>query len=371
MAGTYGSASDDLITQLREQPERFGLFAALRLIESHHPRCPRLGTSVKLSDDPVRLGQPPALDFAPATLAYCQQGDTGLPCYGNQPQAAREENPALQTQLRTLPMRLGVYSFGLFGPNGPLPLHLTEYARDRMRERDHTFARFADIFHHRMACLFYRAWANSQPTVALDRPEDEAFRDYVGTVFGLGTTAQHDRDALPDPFKLAHAGLLGALPRHPGGLETLAAACLGLPVRLQDYVGEWMPIEPRERSRLGVSPQTASLGQSAVLGERVWACQFRFRLIIGPMRLAHYRNLLPGGSGLEQLIAVVRNYQGDELAWDVQLQLKREEVPPLRLNGQFQLGWTSWLGHRPAHQGHADDLRLDPLAHAAGANRYH
>jgi predicted component of type VI protein secretion system len=29
------------------------------------------------------------------------------------------------------PARLLVYFFGLLGPNGPLPLHLTEYARER------------------------------------------------------------------------------------------------------------------------------------------------------------------------------------------------------------------------------------------------
>ena len=72
------------------------------------------------------------------------------------------------------PPRLQVRLFGLFGPNGPLPLHLTEYARERLRlAGDPTFARFCDIFHHRFLALFYRAWAQAQPHVNRDRPKDE------------------------------------------------------------------------------------------------------------------------------------------------------------------------------------------------------
>ncbi len=40
---------------------------------------------------------------------------------------------------------LAGYFFGMFGPNGPLPLHLTEYVRDREKmENDKTFRAFAD-----------------------------------------------------------------------------------------------------------------------------------------------------------------------------------------------------------------------------------
>jgi len=39
----------------------------------------------------------------------------------------------------------------------------------------------------------------------------------------------------------------------------------------------------------------------------------------------------------------------------VNLVLKREEVPPLRLDGQYRLGWTTWLGERTVKTD-ADDL---------------
>ena len=54
-------------------------------------------------------------------------------------------------------------------PMAPLPLHLTEYARDRLRNHhDPTFTAFADMFHHRMISLFYRAWTTGEPAPSYD-----------------------------------------------------------------------------------------------------------------------------------------------------------------------------------------------------------
>jgi predicted component of type VI protein secretion system len=66
-------------------------------------------------------------------------------------------------------------------------VHLTAYARERsLNQGDETFARFADMFHHRLLLLFYRAWAQAQPTVSLDRPAEDRFADYVGSFLGVG-----------------------------------------------------------------------------------------------------------------------------------------------------------------------------------------
>ena len=42
--------------------------------------------------------------------------------------------------------------------------------------------RFLDLFHHRFLALFYRAWAQAQPHVSRDRPDDDRFAVYVGRV---------------------------------------------------------------------------------------------------------------------------------------------------------------------------------------------
>ncbi|OYU89442.1 MAG: type VI secretion protein, partial [Burkholderiales bacterium PBB5] len=130
-----------LMAALASEPWRFDFFQALRQIDARQPQRPRLGTARRPADEAVRLGQTPAMSFAPATLHGLRQPEGGgVP-------------------------RIDVRFFGLFGPNGPLPLHLTEYARERqLHHGDETLARFADLFHHRLLLLFYRAWAQAQPT---------------------------------------------------------------------------------------------------------------------------------------------------------------------------------------------------------------
>ena len=64
------------------------------------------------------------------------------------------------------PPRLEQRFFGLLGPNGPLPLHLTEYARERLLHHgDATLVRFLDLFHHRLGlfCSIARGPRRARP----------------------------------------------------------------------------------------------------------------------------------------------------------------------------------------------------------------
>jgi type VI secretion system protein ImpH len=62
--------------------------------------------------------------------------------------------------------------------------------------------------------------------------------------------------------------------------------------------------------------------------------------------LADYERLLPGGAALQRLTAIVRNYAGDTMDWDVNLILAGDEVPRASLGGTTRLGHTSWTGTR-------------------------
>jgi type VI secretion system protein ImpH len=328
-----------LFETLRREPYAFHFFQALRRLECRYRELPRLGKSIRLVDDPVRLAQEPSLAFAPATLATFEPGGDGKP------------------------PRLSEYFLGLFGPQGPLPTHLTEYARDRLRNHgDRTFARFADVFHHRILCLFYRAWADTQPTVSFDRPETDRFKVYVGAPFGLGMPSLWNRDAVPDLAKFHYAGRLVIQTRNPDGLQAILADFFKLPVVIETFVGHWLPLSEASRCRLGETPATGQLGMTAVIGARAWDCQYKFRIVMGPMGLAEFQRLLPGSESLRRLVAWVRNYVGDELLWDFNPILKKEEVPPLVLGEGTRLGWTTWLTSRPLDRD-ADDLKLDAVTY--------
>jgi type VI secretion system protein ImpH len=330
--------SGALRERLREAPHVYNFFAVMRLLEALHADRPRLGRSRRPGADILRLVQEPSVTHAPSALAGYEPGADGRPD------------------------RLLVHFFGLFGPDGPLPLHLTEYARDRRRNHnDPTFQRFADLFHHRTLSLFYRAWADVRPTVAYDRPEEDKFRFYLGALIGLATPGMRNRDAMPDLAKLHFAGHLSAQTRHAEGLAAILSAFFTVAVSVEGFKGTWLPLPDADRTRLSGDATTASLGKTALLGGRVWSRQHKFRIVLGPLGLEEYERLLPGGLSFHRLIPLVRNYAGDVLIWDVNLILRREEVPEIRLGRQGRLGWTTWLMPRYARVD-AADLFLDASA---------
>jgi type VI secretion system protein ImpH len=328
------------LAKLAEAPYRYDFYQTLRRIECLYRDRPRWGHALRPIDEPLRLGQDADLSFAPAPLA------------------------ALETEADGRP-HLKVRLFGVLGPNGPLPLHLTEYARERQRQNgDPTFARFLDLFHHRFLSLFYRAWAQAQPCVNRDRPESDRFSSYVGTFLGLAPAALRDRDSVPDLAKFFHVGPLIRQSRNPEGLQGILTHFFRVPVTIQEFVGQWMPLDSRERTRL--NGDGAVLGAGSVLGSRVWDRQHKFRIQIGPLTLAQYQAFLPGGTPLRQLVDWVRLYLSFELDWDVRLQLLKTEVPALMLGHGGRLGWTTWLGGR-RQNADADNLCLVAEAFADGA----
>lgn len=325
-----------LIDALHAHPESFEFFEAVRRIECAYPEQPRLGESTKPSEDPVRLCQTPSLAFAPRMIDRVEKPVDGKPT------------------------RMHGLFFGLFGPNAPLPLHLTEYALDRqINAKDPTLTAFANIFHHRMMSLFYRAWADAQPTVQHDRPDEDRFGLYMGALVGLGTPHLDGRDALPDRFKRFFAGRLLQQTRNGEGLAALLRDFFRIPVRVIEFVGEWMQLPGEAHLCLGRTPDVAGLGRTTVMGAQVWGTQQRFRLRIGPLSGNEFNHFLPGGEALKELVAAVKTYVGEEKAWDVQLVLKGAEVPTTRLGQAGRMGLTTWMG-APPPQLDADNVLLRP-----------
>ncbi|MGR3320314.1 MAG: type VI secretion system baseplate subunit TssG [Pseudooceanicola sp.] len=328
------------LERLSRTPEKFHIFHALRVLEGAFPDAPRIGNSRRPKDDRIRLGQEAEMSFPPSSIK------------------------SFETPAGTRPGRLTNRFFGLFGPNGPLPLHLTEYARARLRHhRDPTLVAFANMLTHRMMSLFYRAWRSGQPAPSFDRGDNDAFERKVAAISGFHGEAMRGKDAFPDLAKRHFAGLLSQGPRNAEGLVAILEAFFGTRVRLQQFVGSWLTLEPDDRWQLGAP---ARLGQTTSIGERVWSRGAKFRLRIGPLSLAEYERLLPGGESLERLRAIVRNYVGDTLDWDVNLVLRAEDKPAPILGETVRLGHTGWIGAGKPGQD-ADDLFVEPGVGPGGA----
>jgi len=340
-----------ILTDIHAQPWNHDFFQALRRIECDSPHLPRLGHSLRLIDDPIRLGQQPGCAFAPSTLAALTLEDEGKPA------------------------RLEQFFFGLGGPNGPLPLHLTEYIRERQHNNaDDTSKRFLDIFHHRLLSLFYRAWAEARPTVSHDRPDDDYWAVRLAAFSGRGMPGLLDQGLIPGPAKLHFSGHLSAQTRYPDGLKAIIEDYFALPVQIEEFVGQWLGLP--ERSRLGTSAN--QLGVDFCLGSHAWDRQHKFRIRLGPLKLDEYMGMLPDGEPFRHLVAWVAEYLGHELDWDLNLILHQPQIPKLQLNGQLRLGFNTWLGcpsadaddlilahqyaDQPAFAGTASDLHPNPSA---------
>lgn len=331
------TASPDLSFVLglaKASPWKLDLFMLLRWIDAKQRNKPRFGMAIRPRDEAVRIGQTVSLQFAPTNV------DSVIP----------RDDGSLAIHQR---------GFGLFGPNGPLPIHLTEYALERAENfRDRSITAFADIFHHRSTLLFYRAWAQVQPTVSMDHADADRFSAYVSSLIGFGETSQQCQDTVPDSAKRYSSGHFVRQTRNPEGLVSTLIAFFGCEFSLVERCFQWLSLRGEDRTALGDASTHSRLGLGAICGASVPDRSHRFRLRVGPLSLASYEKFLPSGNRYIQLRDWVRNYVGFEFSWDACLVLSAAEVPALALGGTPRLGWTTWLGTRKS-PADADDLVLD------------
>ncbi|MDB6067531.1 MAG: Type secretion protein [Pedosphaera sp.] len=336
MASDGGQTPDNVISELEQRPYSFDLFRAIRLLESQFPDFPRIGYSQSPSQDPIRFAQNPSLAFAPSSI-----------------EALRREGPD------AIP-KLFIRHPGVFGPNGALPLHITEYARDRqLNSGDNTLVAFVNVFHHRLISLFYRAWADNQMALDMDRPNDQRYAFYLGSLFGIGMESLQGRDNVQDHAKLYFAGRLSTPTRNAEGLECILKAYFSVKAEVESFVGRWLDLPSDSICRLGESPRTGSIGSTVVVGSHFYECQLNFRIRMGPMSLEDYERMLPNGDAFKRLQYWILNYVGEHFFWDVELILDAAEVPQVSLGQSGRLGWTTWLKSQPFTQD-VRDLVLSP-----------
>jgi type VI secretion system protein ImpH len=337
----------------------FDFFRLVRLIQAARSDLKPIGLSKTPADDPLRFCQHPSLAFAPSTLDELVIDDA---------------DPAGAP-------RLYVNFMGLFGPNGPLPLHLTEYAIRRelgqrategaattastlpggtlpsntpaaRGQRDFAMSHFFDVFHHRLISLFFRAWAVCQPAVDLDRKQLQRFLFFLGAFIGesnvdLMEVSKAGEDVIPIRAKVFYSGWLASTSRSAEGLRAILQDYFEVPVEIREFWGRWFALPPEDRCKIGDSAATGTLGQNVIVGTATWAVNLAYRIRMGPMNFARFSNLLPSEPGFAQLRGWIVNYSGAELLWDAQLVLLAGEVPDVQLGRSGKLGWTTWLKSNP------------------------
>ena len=328
MATPRGRKDPPLADTLSEEPYRFEFFQAVRLLGRLHPGRQPVGGIGPARDEVVRFRSLVSLAFPPSELYALEPGSA-------------EGAPAEMT----------VAFLGLAGPVGVLPQHYTESLLARRRAGDRTAAAFFDLFNHRMISLFFRAWEKYRPPLSRERGEEDRLAGYLYALMGLATAGLRGRNDFPDAALLAHAARFAQRRRPAIELEALLADSFGVPVRVEQFAGRWLPLDASDRSAMGREGPHNGLGTSLMLGSRAWDVRGKFRLRIGPLGLDRFLAFGPDGDELRALSQMARMFVDAELDFDVQVSLKAEEVPACRLSSApgagARLGRHAWLKSLP------------------------
>lgn len=316
------SDCSNIFQDFPEDVIHYNFFAALRLLEKQNGQ--RFGKSKTPKEDPLLLGQMPHLGFPATTLAN------------------------INILEKTKHKNLNVFFFGLFGSKGPMPQHITEklvttgFSKTDKKEKK-TQDEFYNIFHHRLISLFYRAWANKEPTTQLDIKKDDRFQFYINSLAGYGLPSLRNRDNLNDYAKAHFSAYLGGKIRHSEGLKNIIFQLYGIQSKIVEFVGEWLVIDKEHQCHLQPSFYAKKLGINTSLGGNSWQSQYKFQIQLGPLSLNQYEACLPGKKNIKHINDAIKNYMRDELQWEIVLLLKKTEIPKTKLGTYGQLGWTSWL----------------------------
>ncbi len=319
------------VVELRElmerEPFRVRFFQAVRLMERIMPARETVGKFVHPSREVVHFAARQSMSF-PASDVHAMEWPNGKPA------------------------RMLVNFMGMTGPSGALPLYYTELVMHRIRERNHSVRDFLDVFNHRMISLFYRAWEKYRFTIPYERESRDLMSQMLMALVGLGTNGLQDRLDVADDSLLFYSGLLAQEPRSATGLQQIIADYFDVPVEIDQFAGAWYRLDKKTQTCfLDGDTESECLGMGAVVGDEIWDQQSVVRIRIGPVPLRRYLEFLPTGSAYAPLRSLVRFYFNEELDFELQLVLKREETPTCELGAQGdvapQLGWVTWMKTKP------------------------
>jgi type VI secretion system protein ImpH len=398
MASPSGRKKTSLIEMLSEEAYRFEFFQAVRLLRllamerQVGPSGEELGVETWESDPERGEGQLLSAEVADATdpprspEGSRTSGGPRRPAYSSpvgEDHSPQDEIVRFRTHVShsfppgeivsfRQPDKLGeskvgrppemVISFlGLVGPQGVLPRHYTQLVIDRVRRKDHALRDFLDIFHHRLISLFYRAWEKYRVAIGYERAhyrtaeDSDLFLECLYAIVGLRTGHQRGRLRLSDEVFLHYGGLFAHAPRNAVSLEQMLGDHFEIPVRIEQFQGEWLYLRREDQTRMpnarDPEGRNNQLGMTALVGDRVWGVENRFRVRLGPLRYSQFLQFTPDGDRLVPICQLTRMFVGADMDFDIQPVLRAEETPECQLVAEGEvvpkLGWNTWLRGDP------------------------
>lgn len=315
---------------LKDEIWRANFYRFCQLLEEENPDGPRLGSSDKLTADPVRFRPWPGMGFPVSELRAVERD------------AAHPEAPVT---IRTT-------FLGLYGVDSPLPTAYLDDIATRREGHEATMA-FLDIFSHRIITQYYRIWRKYAYPATFEAGGTDAISQCLLGLVGLGIPGTAEKVATPVSRFLALLGALRLPTRNTEGIgqlvhllapDTHAHVVTPYPI--------WKAVVPR--SKLDKANRV-HLAQRAVLGKHGKEACSRILLQLATDNPQEAKAWLPGGQLHTDLMVLLRVYLGYRTDVTLRLTMPVTILPEPRLSKKqrVQLGYTGILGlrhHRPLKQ---------------------
>lgn len=292
-----------VIAELLAAPQRFEFFQAVRLLALARAPQPRYRNRLSLAFPPNQIEN------------IGKDGD------GN--------------------IRITPAFMGMLGSQGVLPLHYSECLnRHEKSHNDGGPRAFIDLFSHRSTELFYQAWSKSRPE-AMDAPgDDDSFLAMLRALSGTGDPA-HAQQGVPPETLARYAMQIRSRSVCAPLMAGMYAEYFKVRFAVQQLVGYWQPLEPAHQAQLGRA--NTDLASGVLLGERIYGCDARLRLRIGPLPRDAYQRFLPGGADAVRMAAMLGLHCGAGMTWEVCLIRQGGAMQGTRLDGVSRLGVDALL----------------------------
>lgn len=257
--------------------------------------------------------------------------------------------------------QMAVNLMGLTGSMGVLPFHYTELVLKRQKQKDETLEKFFDLFNHRTISLFFQASIKYKLPISYERnhlhpslkKQHDPQTSALLSLIGLGTEGLQNRLHTKDESLLYYSGLFTQKVRNASGLKQLLRSHFNIPVRIDQFIGQWQELIDDVRTRLpdfnNPTGRNVCLGRSAMLGKKGWFAQGKIHIILGPLDKRQLQIFAPGTHALKALNELVRMYVGMENDYDFIIRIKRSDIPDKIQLGKKQpaiIGWNTWLSNK-------------------------
>lgn len=293
-------------------PARVDFYELVRNLDRSDPDMPPTGWAGSAREEQLRFSQRPEFHSSDHTVAGVTVPEKG-----------------------TAQATIEVFSPGLCGVDGPMPLDFTGMVMNQTRNNyDYVLQRFLDLINHRFIALFYRAHAANSEAISFDQEQERDLNTRIARA--LSGADPHGKFNLP-PYAAESLGPVNLYQcAGKAGLERALERFFGICIKVKPFIFETYTIPVPMRCVLG--RRNATLGQDAQIGSHYFSNTKKIVLRLGPMDFKDCGDLLPGGRKYRQLNELINFYLRKPLSYDLEFVLKKDSLEGVSLNGGYALG---------------------------------